>query len=130
MPHVFGMRQEPRIDGVLEWSRPIEGEIVFEADITSFSDWSIFNGDVKNAVLNSEKYFLRRAQTLAIESESGKYMFMLAKPVGNNHEFPFPVTITQSISPIGKIFRVVAVSGLIYIAYLLIQGGFLLSKLT
>ena len=130
MLQVFGMRQEPRIDGVLEWSRPVEGEIVFEGGITKFSNWSISNREIKNAVLNSERYFLRRTQTLAIESESGKYMFMLAEPVDNTYDFPFPVTFIQSVSYIGKIFRIAAIIGLIYIAFLVIQAGYLLSKLS
>jgi hypothetical protein len=120
---VFGMRQEPRIDGVLEWSRSVEGEIVFESDFTKFGDWTISNDEIKNAVLNSERYFWRRSQSLAIESGSGKYMFMLAVPVDNTYNFPFPVFFTHSVSYIGKIFRLVEIFGLIYIAFLIWSIG-------
>jgi hypothetical protein len=127
--NVFGMRQEPRIDGVLEWSRPVEGEIVFETGVTKFNDWSISNKEITNAVLNSEKYFFKHTQSLAIESESGKYMFALAEPADNTYKFPFPVTFTNSVSPIGKLFRIVAIFGLVYIAYYVLLGGYLLLKL-
>ena len=115
----FGMRREPRVDGVLEWSRSEEGSIEFEGEITKFGDWIIHNNEIENAVLNTEKLLWNSTQSLAIRSESGEYLFVLSEPVNETYQFPFPTSFTYSSSFFGKLMKLIFIMSGVYLAFVL-----------
>ena len=113
------MRIEPRIDGVVEWSRSIEGYLEFETEVTKFGDWIISHSDIDDAVLNTEKIWWRASQSLAISSGPEKYLFALAEPVTDDYKFPFHVTYTKSGTYLGKLFNLIFLLSGIYLAFVI-----------
>lgn len=101
--HVTGMRQEPRLDGVIDWSYPTEGHLEIGLKSCRFGDWLIDNQSVDEAVVNTESMFFRKNQQLVIRAGSDKYMFGLFEPIDNSYQFPFNVQFTRSRSFAGKI---------------------------
>ena len=115
----FGMRKEPRVDGVLEWSRSEEGQLEFEYESTKFGDWIIRHSDIEHAVLNSERLWFRPTQTLAISAGEDHYLFALAERVDRDYSFPFPVTFTNTGSFLGKLFNLIMLLLGVYLLFLL-----------
>ena len=113
------MRKEPRIDGVLEWSRSEEGTLEFESEVTRFGDWLIYNSEIDNAVLNSERLWFRSTLTLAISSGPDHYLFALVEHVDRNYQFPFPVTFTNTNSFLGKLINLIMLLLGIYLVFLM-----------
>lgn len=114
---VTGQRLEPRIDGVVEWSRGEIGELELGLDSAMFKDWLIPYVAIDDAVLNTERLLLKKVQCLAIEAETGRYMFILHKPIEPAHEFPFPVRITERRSAYGKLLLFASVLFLLKVAF-------------
>ena len=121
MIQASGISQGIRFDGVIEWSRPVEDEIQFGSNKIKFHDWIIPYDEIKGAVLNSERYFSKPVQSLAIESESGKFLFTFVHQIDENFEFPFNVTITSSRSYFGKKYRIIKIIGLAYVAMVILN---------
>lgn len=100
---VSGQRLEPRLDGVVEWSRGELGELTFGPEEATFKDWSIPYEAISDAVLNTERILLKEVQSLAIDAETGKYLFTLHTPLAQAADFPFSVRITEQRSTLGKL---------------------------
>jgi len=101
--HSTGSRLEPRIDNVVEWSFPKEGDLVIDENSTRFGDWVIPNALIGEAVLNSERLIIKKRQTLLINCDGAKYAFGFYTPVGSDFAFPFEVRVTDKRSFIGKL---------------------------
>lgn len=107
---VTGIRLEPRVDDVVEWSRGEDGELEFGPDTVTFMGWSVPYVLIQDAVLNSERMYLRKVQCLALKAETGQYMFTLHQPIATANDFPFPVRVTERRTLVGKwVFLGVAV---------------------
>lgn len=100
---VTGLRREPRVDEVLEWSRGETGNLKFGANQLEFNDWSIPFKSIHDAVLNKETVLFRKVRTLAIKSEAGEFMFTFHEPIKETTKFPFQIRITERKSFIGKL---------------------------
>ncbi len=101
--HSTGSRLEPRIDNVVEWSYPIEGELEINENNAKFGEWIIPKDEVSDAVLNTERFMFKKRQTLLIESDGLKYVFGFFDPINGDFVFPFEVRITERRSFIGKL---------------------------
>jgi hypothetical protein len=117
----IGTRKEPRIDGVLEWSRPEKGILVFQDGETIFKDWIIRNEEIDEAVLNSEKMYWKLTQSLAIRSGTDEYLFSLTEPLSSSHNFPFDVHTTSKASFAGKFVKFFLIFGGVYLAMYLLS---------
>ena len=114
---VTGLRLEPRVDDVLEWSRGELGELTLGPDEATFKDWSIPYAAISEAALNTERMLFKRVQCLAIDAETGKYIFTLHNPIATADDFPFSVRTTERRSAIGKLILVGTIFFLAKIAW-------------
>ena len=119
--HSTGSRLEPRLDKVIEWSFPKEGELVINADNLRFGEWIIPNTKITDAVLNSERLFIKKRQTLLINCEGAKYSFGFYNLVGGDVVFPFEVRITERRSLMGKLVLIAIAVVLFNVAWQLIK---------
>ena len=118
---VTGVRREPRVDGVLEWSRGENGELNFESNRVTFNDWSIPYTNVLDAVVNRESILFRKTQTLAIRSEDGQFMFYFHKPTEELRDIPFEIRVTEKRSFIGKLFLLMIILFLVNLVWNLLK---------
>lgn len=114
---VTGLRREPRVDNVLEWSRGEIGNLDFGIEHVRFNDWSIPYSSIQDAVLNKEFMLFRKVQTLAIKSDDGEYMFTLHDLVDETRRFPFQLRITERRSFVGKVFLLAIIVFLVGIGW-------------
>ena len=114
---VTGLRREPRVDDVLEWSRGETGNLDLGANQLTFNDWSIPYDSIHDAVLNKEIMLFRKMQTLAIKSDAGEYMFTLHDPIEETNKIPFQIRVTEKKSFVGKLFLFAVVILLVDIAW-------------
>ena len=119
---VTGVRREPRVDGVLEWSRGEDGDLTFESNRVTFNDWSIPYVNILDAVVNRETVLFKKTQTLAIRSEDGEFMFSFYKPEEELNEIPFEIRTTEKRSFIGKLFLLMIILFLVNLAWNLIKS--------
>ena len=119
--HATGSRLEPRIDNVVEWSYPIEGELEIHEGSARFGDWVIPNNEVSDAVLNTERFLFKRRQTLLIESDGQKYVFGFYDPIDVDFEFPFAVRVTEKRSFVGKLLLFAVAAFLLGITWELVK---------
>ena len=99
---VTGQRLEPRLDNVVEWSRGELGELEFGPQSATFKDWSIPYPAIRDAVINTERILFKKVQCLAIDAETGKYIFTLQEPIEAADEFPFSIRVTERRSAVGQ----------------------------
>jgi hypothetical protein len=119
---VTALRREPRVDGVLEWSRGEPGNLNIGTSRLTFNDWSIPYDSIYDAVLNKETMFFRKTQTLAIKSDEGEFMFSFHEPIEEVNEIPFQIRITERRSFIGKLFLFGFIMLLVNIAWNLLKA--------
>lgn len=58
---------------------------------------------IKDAVLNTEGFFIKKQQSLLIDSDNNKYMFNLFENIDNDYSFPFNIRATEKKSFFGKL---------------------------
>ena len=114
---VTAIRTEPRFDGLVEWSSSVVGDLEVGARDLIFKDWVIPFENIQDAVLNKEVFFWRKVVTLAVNSESCKYVFTIRESTVNEEIFPFPVRITRRKSPMGKAVLIAAALGIANIVW-------------
>ena len=93
--HSTGSRLEPGIDNVVEWSSLKEGELKFSSEDTTFGDWVIPNAQVTDAILNNQRYFFGKHQSLIINCDETEYNFVFHNRVESDFKFPFKVRATE-----------------------------------
>ena len=118
---VTGVRREPRLDGVLEWSRGEDGDLTFESNRVRFNDWSIPYTNILDAVLNRETILFRKTLTLAIRAEAGEFMFSFYEPKEELKDIPFEIRTTERRSFIGKLFLLMIILFLVNLAWNLLK---------
>ncbi len=94
---VTGSRLEPRIDQTIEWSFPEKGSLVLQKDVTQFQDWVIPNSEIKDAVLNCERFIFKNRQSLLLDCGRDKYVFGLISNIEQDTNFHSMLELQKSV---------------------------------